>query len=290
MLAVSPITEVTREEDLNVEATTISTQRVTINETHLPVLTYRDQHVVTFAMIDEVHGRKPGTARNRFGKNRHRFTEGKHFYHLSYQEVVQMGAFYPFENEPSPRGLTLVTEAGYLLMVKSFNDDVAWEVQDILVDSYFRLRKIEAPTQSQLHVATNLSHQAAAYIEAECKLDALFEIPKHITLSECVKSIRVQTGLDLSQKLLTSGAMDNIAADDMFLEVADLCKRYNLPLKSLNPLLVKHGWQTKLSTGQWEASERAQQMGLCKRHQWSAEKKSGYNWKWRVSFIETLLK
>lgn len=34
----------------------------------------------------------------------------------------------------------LITETGYLMLVKSFTDDLAWKVQRELVDSYFRVR------------------------------------------------------------------------------------------------------------------------------------------------------
>ena len=41
------------------------------------------------------------------------------------------------------RGLILLTESGYLMLVKSFTDDLSWEVQRSLVNSYFRLQEIE---------------------------------------------------------------------------------------------------------------------------------------------------
>lgn len=38
----------------------------------------------------------------------------------------------------APNGLILMTEAGYLMLVKSFTDDLAWSVQRQLVNGYFR--------------------------------------------------------------------------------------------------------------------------------------------------------
>lgn len=40
------------------------------------------------------------------------------------------------------RGLTLITESGYLMIVKSFNDDLAWKVQRELVNNYFRVKNV----------------------------------------------------------------------------------------------------------------------------------------------------
>lgn len=40
------------------------------------------------------------------------------------------------------RGTTYLTESGYLLLVKSFTDDLAWNVQRQLVNSYFKFREV----------------------------------------------------------------------------------------------------------------------------------------------------
>ncbi|MBH8022117.1 hypothetical protein I6C29_21100, partial [Clostridioides difficile] len=39
------------------------------------------------------------------------------------------------------RELILLTETGYLMLVKSFTDDLAWKVQRQLVNSYFRVKE-----------------------------------------------------------------------------------------------------------------------------------------------------
>jgi hypothetical protein len=40
--------------------------------------------------------------------------------------------------EIPPKGIILLTESGYLLLVKSFTDDLAWSVQRQLVNGYFK--------------------------------------------------------------------------------------------------------------------------------------------------------
>lgn len=44
-----------------------------------------------------------------------------------------------FDNS-APSGY-LITETGYLMLVKSFTDDLAWKVQRELVDTYFKARQ-----------------------------------------------------------------------------------------------------------------------------------------------------
>lgn len=117
----------------------MSTQLVSIGNTQIPLVMYQGHPVVTFAMIDQVHQRPDGTASRTFGSNRERFTEDHHFYVADFS---QNNVLRPFGIEVPPRGLTLITERGYLKLVKTFSDDLAWDVQDQLIDGYFRAKAL----------------------------------------------------------------------------------------------------------------------------------------------------
>lgn len=111
---------------------------VTINKTALAVKEYRGQRVVTLRDIDEVHQRPEGTARRNFNANKKHLEEGVDYFviDLTANEIrTQFGA-----GKNAGRTLTVVTESGYLMLVKSFTDDLAWTVQRELVNSYFRVR------------------------------------------------------------------------------------------------------------------------------------------------------
>ena len=102
----------------------------------VPVVECKGQRVVTFAIIDAVHKRPEGTARRTFQANRSRFIENEDFYVLdsiSLNEFRTHGIF----GESAQHGMVL-TESGYLMLVKSFTDDLAWDVQRALVKCYFR--------------------------------------------------------------------------------------------------------------------------------------------------------
>ena len=106
----------------------------TINNTEILVKEFSGQRVVTFKEIDAVHGRPDGTARKRFNDNREHFIEGEDYFVRNSDEA---------KNEfgiTAPNGLTLITESGYLMLVKSFTDDLAWNVQRELVKGYFRAK------------------------------------------------------------------------------------------------------------------------------------------------------
>lgn len=111
---------------------------VTINSTALTVKEYKGQRVVTLKEIDEVHQRPEGTARKRFNDNKEHFVEEVDYFIVDLttsEKRTQFGA-----GKNAGRTLTVVTESGYLMLVKSFTDDLAWTVQRELVNSYFRMK------------------------------------------------------------------------------------------------------------------------------------------------------
>lgn len=97
----------------------------------LAVKEYQGQRVITFKDVDALHQRAEGTARRNFNANRGRFIEGEdYFVRNSYEAKAEFDAV-------APNGLVLLTKMGYLMLVKSFTDDLAWMVQRQLVKSYF---------------------------------------------------------------------------------------------------------------------------------------------------------
>lgn len=117
--------------------TDTATTDIVINGVAFPPVELHGERVVTLSMIDKVHGRPDGTARRNFNVNKDRLVLGKH-YHLKNQadEIRSLGLSRPQGGVPDK--VTLLTERGYLMLVKSFTDDLAWQVQDMLVERYFR--------------------------------------------------------------------------------------------------------------------------------------------------------
>lgn len=105
---------------------------IKINDHEVAVKEYSGQRVVTFKDIDMVHERPDGTARKRFNDNKKHFVEGEDYFVRKTDEAKTE------LNIIAPNGLVLMTESGYLMLVKSFTDDLAWEVQRKLVKSYFK--------------------------------------------------------------------------------------------------------------------------------------------------------
>lgn len=123
---------------------------IKIGGAEVAVKEYRGQRVVTFKDIDQCHGRPEGTARRNFNTNKQHLIKGTdYFVRNSYEAQKEYGI-------TAPNGLTLITESGYLMLVKSFTDDLAWDVQRQLVNTYFR--KGQADESLKLQIQQERAH------------------------------------------------------------------------------------------------------------------------------------
>ena len=131
---------------------------VVINEVSLSIKELLGQRVVSFKDIDKVHQRPEGTARRNFNSNMKHFIKDVDYYIVNH-ENSSMYEFRTLEKIP-PKGITLLNESGYLMIVKSFTDDKAWEVQRDLVNSYFKLKEVSHKLSEEIPVDTQALYQA----------------------------------------------------------------------------------------------------------------------------------
>lgn len=113
---------------------------ITINNNSIERKLYNNQAVVTFKDIDLVHERPDGTANRNFRTNKKHFIENVDYYKISSDEIRRNRL--ATISDAVKRPMLFFTESGYLMLVKSFTDDLAWKVQRQLVNSYFRLKEI----------------------------------------------------------------------------------------------------------------------------------------------------
>lgn len=122
---------------------------------------WNGQRVVTFRDIDDAHNKPRGTARRNFTHNKKFFVENEDYFVIRSQsaENTANSSMYDFRtlgvSKIPPKGLTVFTETGYLLLVKSFTDELSWKVQRQLVSTYFKAKEL-AEDNAMLENATNL--------------------------------------------------------------------------------------------------------------------------------------
>ena len=168
----------------------IMNELIHIGNSEISIKEYNGQRVVTFKDIDAVHGRPDGTASRNFRSNKEHFIEGEDFFRVSPDEIRRTRLFdIPYK---ATTDYALITEQGYLMLVKSFTDDLAWEVQRQLVSSYFKVRQT---VDERLSPETKMLYQminqiAASEIQAkEAKELAQKAVETTEAIKEAVKPV-----------------------------------------------------------------------------------------------------
>lgn len=110
-----------------------------INNIDLSVKEFKKLRVVTFKDIDMLHERVEGTAKRNFNENKKHLIENVDYFLVKPADVQK---YEIRTSEINNRGTYLITESGYLMLVKSLQDDLAWKVQRELVNNYFRVKEI----------------------------------------------------------------------------------------------------------------------------------------------------
>lgn len=155
---------------------------------------WNGQRVVTFKDIDVVHGRKSGTARRNFNSNKKYFIENVDYVIVTHDNPIVRNSYIGNTKVP-PRGLTLITETGYLMIVKSFTDDLSWEVQRNLVNNYFKPRvitqQLPQSDNSVIYDIKELGRPKSWYERTKWKFDKItsfygwsYKFLYHVLLSE----------------------------------------------------------------------------------------------------------
>lgn len=128
---------------------------IDINGVELLIKEWNGQRVVTFSDIDEVHGRPEGSAKKNFQNNKKHFILDEDYFELTRRELGEKFSpnSAPLRGNPDLKAY-LFTESGYLMLVKSFRDDLAWDVQRKLVNVYFRfgelVKSVQEPVKNEL--------------------------------------------------------------------------------------------------------------------------------------------
>lgn len=145
---------------------------ITIGNTQFTAKTLDGKPVLTFRDIDAIHHRPDGSARKRFNDNHQRFVEGEDYFKITPSEFrTAIGDM----DSRQQNDVYLLTESGYLMIVKSFTDDWAWEVQRRLVKTYFRAKELAAERPKPMSTNDLFELQVKINREYENKINALEE-------------------------------------------------------------------------------------------------------------------
>ena len=177
-------------------------QTITINKQKLTVKEFEGERVVTLRDIDMVHNRPDGTARRNFDKNKKRFVKGVDFFERnSFEAKKEFGI-------TTPSKLILITERGYLMLVKSFTDDLAWYVQREIVNTYFKFQEFRAKefkATNKNNIVSDIP-PVTSFLHGE---RLVVDVPQNAKIQENMQIVRrncnaILAMVDISNKFTTS--------------------------------------------------------------------------------------
>ena len=106
--------------------------------TNITRITYRGQLVLTTAQLAEFYECNERNIRENFNNNRDRFIEGKHYFKVVGNELkVLRNEIFDLQISTQTRVLYLWTKQGCARHCKSVGTDRAWDVFELLEDTYF---------------------------------------------------------------------------------------------------------------------------------------------------------
>ena len=148
---------------------------VHINNAVLPIRSWNGERVVTFADIDRVHELADGTARRNFDRNKRYFVKGEDYFlirpkDLETRATTRRDNLSHLNISANTKGTMYLTESGYLMVAKSLQGDLAWEVQRRLVNTYFKVKTGEFVTMEQVTKLFSQIQGQLDSIQNNCKV------------------------------------------------------------------------------------------------------------------------
>ena len=252
---------------------------LTVCNQEMQIKEWDSQRVVTFRDIDAVHNRPEGTARKRFNDNRHHFILGEDYYRITpsdYRTAIGGEMDTRQQND-----ITLLTESGYLMLVKSFTDDLAWQVQRALVNNYFRVKALAKPRKPRSKPEDVIARQQFKIARTFAETTG---VPLGIAAAIAINVIEERTGLDYSKwKMLLPARGESLQIPCH--NATAIGQLLRLSAQDANKCLEAAGLQIKEGRN-WRLTEAGKAHG--EEYPYERNGHSDYRILWRDSAADTL--
>ena len=117
---------------------------ITINNVELGIKEYKKERVVTAWDIGKVHNRDVGEINKIFNRNKDKFILNEDYFILKIKDFSERFKTIQDFIPNNVKEIVLFTESGYLMLVKTFTDDLSWDIQRQLVKGYFKLKELKS--------------------------------------------------------------------------------------------------------------------------------------------------
>lgn len=175
-----------------------------INGQAVPVITYHHSPVITTEMLAKFYGTEVKNIQNNFARNLERFIEGKHFLKIQGAELkcfrLRVNNIHEQNLQPSlsgsqispkTRSLILWTERGAARHAKMLDTDQAWDVFEMLEDSYFILKEENREPKTTVADRIPLIHAVATLVATS----------GHLNYSDAYRLVHQRFGVEHVEQL-----------------------------------------------------------------------------------------
>lgn len=122
--------------------------KMIIFEKEIEIKEYNGERVITAYDIAELHEREVKVINQQFNNNRKKFIENEDYF-VAKKNLIHGSISLTLENNlQNLKEIILFTETGYLLLTKTFNDELSWKIQRELVKAYFKLKELKDRVES----------------------------------------------------------------------------------------------------------------------------------------------
>lgn len=122
--------------------------KIIIFNKEIEIKEYNDERVITAYDIAELHGRDVKVINQQFNNNRNKFVENEDYFIAKKNLIHGVMSFTLANKLQNLKEIILFTYSGYLLLAKTFNDELSWKIQKELVKTYFKLRELKDRVES----------------------------------------------------------------------------------------------------------------------------------------------
>ncbi|MGV4272966.1 ORF6N domain-containing protein [Citrobacter freundii] len=218
---------------------------ISVSHSSVPVITYRNQRVVTTDSLAAGYGTTPVRIQQNFARNEQRFIEGKHFFKITGDELKSFRLSFSDVVNKHTTSLILWTERGASRHAKMLETELAWDFFEQLEDHYFNLREVHGVMLPNMSDPITLARAWADAMEAKQQAEALTH-----QQAEYIEHL---------ESLFTDG-----------LSPVQFCKRLNgVNTSKISAWLVSMNWlyddQPKAKYPRWRVNNYARDLYLSER-------------------------
>lgn len=116
---------------------------VKIENKELEIKEWNNLRVISVYDIAKLHEREVKRVNEQFKRNKEKFIENIDYFVITKEEMMKSQFATALSKYSNNKEEVLFTETGYLMLVKTFNDDLSWVIQRMLVNNYFKTKEIK---------------------------------------------------------------------------------------------------------------------------------------------------